>query len=288
MSPLVSGATDRHDSPAWLASGGNDARPYGSAMSFEVSAEAYARFMGRYSVPLATAFAELVGVAPGQRALDVGCGPGALTAVLVERLGVANVAAIDPSESFVEVARQRFPDLEVAQGSAESLPYDDESFDLALAQLVVHFMRDPVLGLTEMARVTAPGGVVAANVWDHGSGRGPLSPFWRAVLSLKPSATDESGLAGSAEGHLLDLFAQAGMADAMSTALEVHVDYASFEDWWEPYTFGVGPAGEYVARLDASGKAELRQRCNELLPPAPFTVDAVAWTVWWGRAAGPA
>src|SRR3954454_4282908 len=143
-------------------------------MSFEVSAEAYARFMGRYSVPLATAFADLLGVVPGQRAVDVGCGPGALTQVLVERLGVSNVSAIDPSESFVSAARDRFPGLEVIQGSAESLPFMDASRDLVLAQLVVQFMNDPVHGLSEMARIAAPSGGVAARAWDHGTGRGSV------------------------------------------------------------------------------------------------------------------
>jgi hypothetical protein len=146
-------------------------------------------------------------------------------------------------------------------------------------------MRDPVRGLTEMARVAAPAGVVAANLWDHGTGRGPLSLFWRAVRSLDPSAADESHQAGVAEGHLLQLFAQAGMPDAAATVLEVHVDYASFEDWWAPYTFGVGPAGQYVARLHEPAKLALRERCRELLPAAPFTVTAVAWTVWWNKPA---
>jgi SAM-dependent methyltransferase len=252
-------------------------------MSFEVSADAYARFMGRYSVPLAASFAELVGVVPGQRALDVGCGPGALTDVLVQQLGAANVSAIDPSESFVAAAKQRFPDLEVLHGSAESLPFPDASYDLVLAQLVVHFMSDPVLGLSEMRRVAASGGVVAANVWDHGSGRGPLSLFWRAVRSLEPTAEDESELPGAAEGHLLGLFTQAGMPGAGTTSLAVHVDYVTFEDWWEPYTFGIGPAGEYVARLDDASKDELRNRCRDLLPEPPFTVEAAAWTVWWNK-----
>jgi SAM-dependent methyltransferase len=239
--------------------------------------------MGRYSVPLATAFADLVGVAPGQRAVDVGCGPGALTGVLVERLGVGNVSAVDPSDSFVAAARAEFPGLEVLQGSAESLPFPDASRDLVLAQLVVQFMDDPVRGLSEMARIAAPTGVVAANLWDHGTGRGPLSLFWRAVRSLEPSASDESHQAGVAEGHLLDLFGQAGMRGASSTVLEVHVDYSTFEDWWEPYTFGVGPAGHYVAGLQEPAKLALRERCRELLPDPPFTVVAVAWTVWWQK-----
>ena len=134
-------------------------------MGFDVTADAYDRFMGRFSEPLAELFVEWADVRPGQRALDVGCGPGALTARLVERVGLGSVAALDPSDSFVAAARGRFPDLDVRRAAAEQLPYPDDTFDAALAQLVVHFMKDPVAGVREMARVTRPGGVVAACVW---------------------------------------------------------------------------------------------------------------------------
>src|SRR3954462_15347958 len=117
--------------------------------------------MGRYSGPLAPAFADFAGVAAGERVLDVGCGPGALTAELVERLGADDVSAVDPSESFVAAARVRPPDVDVPQAAAEELPFEDDAFGAALAQLVVHFMADPVAGVREMARVTSEGGVVA-------------------------------------------------------------------------------------------------------------------------------
>ena len=155
-------------------------------MGFAVPADAYDRFMGRYSVHLSAQLADLAGVTAGQRVLDVGCGPGALTTELVERLGAASVAAVDPSESFVAAARARLPDVDIRQSSAEQLPFPDDEFDAALAQLVVHFMADPVAGLAEMRRVTRPGGVVAACVWDHAGGRGPLSPFWEAAHELDP------------------------------------------------------------------------------------------------------
>src|ERR671916_108381 len=137
--------------------------------------------MGRLSEPLAAEFADACGVGPGQRVLDVGCGPGALTAELVRRVGSQAVTAVDPSEPFVAAARERHPTVEVLQASAESLPFEDGVFDVALAQLVVHFMADPVAGLREMARVTHPGGVVAACVWDHEGGGGPLTLFWRVA-----------------------------------------------------------------------------------------------------------
>jgi SAM-dependent methyltransferase len=252
-------------------------------VSFEVSADAYARFMGRYAEPLAAKFVARSEVRSGQRALDVGCGPGALTAELVARLGVEAVSAVDPSESFVAATSQRFPQLDVRRASAEQLPFPDDTFDLGMAQLVVHFMTDPVAGLAEMARVTRPGGRVAACVWDLTGGRSPLSVFWRAARELDPQVDDGSQRPGGREGHLADLFETAGLHDVQSTSLTVRVSYASFVDWWEPYTLGVGPPGAYVAELDSGRRDELQAQCAKLLPAAPFEVEATAWTVL-GRA----
>ena len=140
----------------------------------------------------------------GQRLLDVGCGPGALTAELVNRAGPDAVSAVEPSASFAAAARERLPGVDIRQAAAERLPFGDAAFDAVLAQLVVHFMADPVAGLREMGRVTRPGGMVAACVWDHAGGRGPLSAFWRAVRELDPGADDESNLAGVREGHLAE------------------------------------------------------------------------------------
>ena len=133
---------------------------------------------------MAEQFVELTGVHDGQRVLDVGCGPGALTGRLVERLGPTGVVAVDPSNSFVDAIRSRFPEVDVRVAAAEALPFPDNHFDAALAQLVVHFMSDPVTGLSEMARVVRPGGVIAACVWDQAGDSGPLSPFYRALREL--------------------------------------------------------------------------------------------------------
>jgi len=246
-------------------------------VTFDVAAEAYDRFMGRYSRPLAPQLADLAGVQAGQRALDVGCGPGALTAELVGRLGAQGVVAADPSEPFVKAARQRHPGVEVALASAEDLPFADGGFDVALAQLVVHFMSDPVAGLAEMRRVTRDGGMVAACVWDHAGGKAPLSPFWRAVAELDPDAHDESGRPGAREGQLAALFASAGIEEVEDDALWLHAEHASFEEWWEPFTLGVGPAGDYVAGLDADAGAELRERCRLLLGDGPLKLAMRAW-----------
>jgi SAM-dependent methyltransferase len=246
-------------------------------VSFAVGADLYDRFMGRYSVPLAPELADLASVAAGQRVLDVGCGPGALTAELVARLGAGAVAAVDPSEPFVAVARERHPGVDVRQGAAEELPFEDGEFDAALAQLVVHFMADPVQGLREMARVTRADGVVAACVWDHAGGGGPLSTFWQAAHELDPDVMDESELPGAREGHLAELFEAAGLRAVEATLISIELEHTTFEDWWEPYTLGVGPAGGYVAGLDAERQAWLRERCRERLPEAPFAVTASAW-----------
>jgi len=246
-------------------------------VSFDVAATAYDRFMGRYSVLLSPQLADLAGVHPGQRVLDVGCGPGALTGELVARTGAANVAAVDPSASFVDAARTRHPRVDVRQASAEQLPFDDDAFDVALAQLVVHFMTDPVRGIAEMARVVRHGGVVAACVWDHAGRNGPLAQFWDAARSMDPSVADESNLPGVREGHLARLFREAGLRNIEASVLLADLEHQTFDAWWRPFTEGVGPAGVYVAGLSPQRRAELRERCRAALPDGPFTVVARAW-----------
>ena len=246
-------------------------------MTFVVAADSYDRFMGRYSVPLAPQLADLAGVEAGQRAIDVGCGPGALTAELVQRLGPDKVAAVDPSEPFVAAAKERHPGVEVRLATAEELPFGDDEFDTALAQLVVHFMADPVAGLREMARVTRPQGVVAASVWDMAGGRAPISLFWEAARDEDPSVVDESRLAGAREGHLQELFDAAGLRDVEETTHSVEVEHPSFDEWWEPFTLGVGPAGAHYASLGPEEQAALRERCRARLPEAPFVLSAKAF-----------
>jgi SAM-dependent methyltransferase len=246
-------------------------------MGFDVAAEAYDRFIGGYSALLSPQLADLAGVHPGQRVLDVGCGPGALTAELVTRLGPTAVAAVDPSASFVAAARLRNPGVNVLKASAEHIPFPDHAFDAALAQLVVHFMTDPVAGLAEMARVTRRDGVVAACVWDHGGGQSPLSLFWQAARELDPGVDDESQLAGVREGHLGELFEAAGLRETEETVFSASLEHPTFEAWWEPFTYGIGPAGAYMAGLDPEGRTELRETCRSMLPGTPFVVTARAW-----------
>jgi ubiquinone/menaquinone biosynthesis C-methylase UbiE len=246
-------------------------------VSFDVAAEAYDGFMGRYSRLLSSQLADLAMVRAGQRALDVGCGTGALTGELVGRLGPNAVAAVDPSESFVAATAERYPGADARRAPAEALPFPDGTFDATLAQLVVHFMKDPVAGIAEMRRVTRGDGVVAACVWDHGGSQGPLRLFWEAARRLDPNIDDESRLPGTREGHLAELFAAAGLREVVSTAHSVSLEHSTFDSWWEPFTHGVGPAGAHLASLDAEQRNTLREACRRQVPSEPFVVTAVAW-----------
>ena len=246
-------------------------------MAFNVPADAYDRFMGRYSSRLAAQMADLAGVEVGQRVVDVGCGPGALTEELVRRVGAEEVTAADPSEPFVAAVAERFPGVDVRLAAAEELPFPDNTFDAALAQLVVHFMADPVGGLVEMARVTCAGGVVVACVWDHGSGQTPLGTFWEVVRELDLEAEDESELAGGRKGHLVELFRAAGLSNVEESVLHVRAEHETFDDWWHPFTLGVGPAGSYYAQLGEEQQREVREQCRAHLGDGPFTLDTRAW-----------
>jgi len=135
-------------------------------------------------------------------------------------------------------------------------------------------MSDPVAGITEMGRVTRPGGVVAACVWDHAGDGGPLSLFWSAARALSPAVHDESQLAGAREGQLGELFEAAGLRDVEAATVSAKIEYATFGEWWEPFTGGVGPAGAYVMSLDADRRAALRETCQGLLPVEPFVIAA--------------
>jgi ubiquinone/menaquinone biosynthesis C-methylase UbiE len=152
-------------------------------VSFDAGADAYSRFMGRYSRPLAAAFVDLLGLRARQRVLDVGCGSGVLTAAVADVVGEDYIVGVDPEPKLALTVRTDVTS-KVAIAEAERLPFPDAVFDVSLAQLVVHFMRDPVAGLAEMGRVAAPGGLVAVSVWDHGGGAGPLGTFWQAVHDL--------------------------------------------------------------------------------------------------------
>ena len=244
---------------------------------FATPAGAYDRFMGRWSRLLSPQLADLAGVRAGQRVLDVGCGPGALLAELVGRVGTDAVAGVDPSGSYVAAAQERYPGVEIRVATAERLPFPDDGFDASLAQLVVHFMTDPVAGLREMARVTRPGGVVVACVWDYAGHHDPLRVFWAAARAHDPAVGDESDLAGVREGHLVELFGSAGLMRVEPSTLTVRLEQPDFDTWWQPFTEGVGPAGAYLQRLEPSERDALREACRTMLPDGPFVLEARAW-----------
>ncbi len=249
------------------------------ARTFQVGDAAYDRFMGRYSAPLASAFADTAGIAAPQQVVDVGCGPGALTAELVRRLRAEAVTAVDPTGPFVEACRRRNPGVDVQLGRAEELPFPDDRFDAALAQLVLHFVTDPPAAAREMRRVARPGGTVAACVWDV-DGMTMLRVFREAVRATDPgSPPDSDPRAFGREGEIADLFRAAGLEYVTGGALDVETTYADFDEFWQPFTLGIGPAGAYVVTLDADRQARLRDDMRERLgrPEGSFTLSARAW-----------
>ena len=247
-------------------------------MEFTSSARRYDRFMGRYTRTLAPALADAAGVAGVMRVLDVGCGPGGLADVLAARVGAENVAAIDPAPQLAAACRERLPSADVRVGVAEKLPWPDDAFDATLSSLVIAFMQDADRGVREMARVTRPGGTVAACMWDiAGGGMTMLSTFWRAARDLDPDAVGEATRPGVTKGDLAERLRRAGLQDVVDGSLEAHADYADFDDFWEPFTFAVGPAGQYLASLSPDRQARLREACRAALPAGPFSLTARAW-----------
>jgi SAM-dependent methyltransferase len=252
-------------------------------VTFAAAAEDYDRFIGRYGASLAQALIAFAGVEPGMRALDVGCGPGALAAQLAGRLGVEHVAAAEPSPTFAQAARERLGGVEVVQAEAEALPFADDRFDAALAQLVLNFLADPQRGVREMARVTRAGGVVAACVWDYAGAMTLLRAFWDAAREVDPvggAAADEGAvMALGREGALAELLVGGGLQDVRVAAIEATARYEGFTDLWAPLTAGVGPAGAYCAALDDRRRAALRDALRARLDvgEAPFALTARAW-----------
>jgi SAM-dependent methyltransferase len=169
--------------------------------------------------------------------------------------------------------------VSVRTGNAYALDLPDDSVDIAHAHQVLQHVADPVGALREMARVTRPGGAVAASVWDLAGGRAPISPFWRSAVALAPNARHEMAVAGGRRGHLEALFAEAGLEDVRGAEHQAVVEHPTFEDWWDPFTLGVGPAGSYLAGLDEERQAAVRERCRAEVGDGPFSLPTFVWAV---------
>jgi ubiquinone/menaquinone biosynthesis C-methylase UbiE len=248
-------------------------------MTFAVSGDAYDRFMGRYSVELAPAFADFAGVERGQAVLDVGCGSGVLTEELARRVGGDHVAGIDPAP-LLDAASARVAESDLRTGVAEALPWRDGSFDAALAQLVIHFMEDPAAGVTEMRRVVRSGGVVAACSWDFANGMEMLREYWEAVRALDTEVSGETRSFGDRD-ELEALWLERRLDDVEVAALEVSTRYAHFDELWETFLLGVGPAGDYVTSLPERERSALRAEYHRRLgePSGAFELRARSWAV---------
>ena len=258
------------------------------AQSFLKSGDAYDAFIGRYSGPLAVAFADAAGVAAGSLSLDVGCGPGALTRELVKRLGSGAVSAFDPSAPFVADCVARCPGVDVRLGRAEAIPFDDASFDRALAQLVLHFVTDPLHAAREMRRVLRPDGIVAACVWDFAEGMEMLRYFWDSAISVVPDAPDEARtMRFGRKGEIAELFDAAGFETIVETKLDVTCTYAGFDGLWSGFLAGSGPAGSFCVALPDKQRGAIRDELFLRLgsPEGPFSLSAMARCAC-GRAPG--
>lgn len=257
-------------------------RMHGSALPRP--ATGYEGRIGRYGPELAIALMKAAGVHAGQRALDVGCGAGALTEPLSALLGPQNVAGVDPDAVDVEACRARLPGVDVRAAAAEALPFGDDEFDVVLTQLVVSFMSDPQRGVCEMRRVARSGGVVATCVWDFAGGMTLLRTFWDAATALDPVAAsrDQAKTRALADPAQLDrLWRSAGLADVATGELRAGASYVDFEDLWVPLIAPDGSPGAYFAELEAPHRDALRQEVwrRHGSPRGPFRLTACAWYV---------
>lgn len=243
-------------------------------MSFQVAAERYDRFVGRYSRELAPRFLAFSGVA-GPPVLDVGCGPGSLAAALAARFGASGVAAVDTSEPFLTACRERVPGADVRAAPVEALPFADGAFLGALAQLVLSFVRAPEVAMAELRRVVRRGGVVAACTFEA-DGFALVRTCWQAARRLDPAAPDDARLPFRRMPELVALWERAGLQEIETRVLEVEARYADFEDFWTPFTFRIGPTGDYLAGADDERRRRIRDACFELLggPAGSFSLPA--------------
>ena len=246
----------------------------------------YEQYVGRWSRRVAPAFLSWLNITAGRRWLDVGCGTGALCAAIVDQCAPASVTGVEPSEGFLKTAGVKLAGRVVLkQGSATALPLDDASVDVVVSGLVLNFIPDQRAALAEMARVAGGGGTIAAYVWDYAGKMELMRHFWDAAVELDPGATklDEGIRFPSCRAEaLVALFAGAGVHRPEATAIDIPTPFASFEDYWQPFLGGQGPAPAYAMSLDESARARLRDRIRARLPvkaDGSIPMIARAWAV---------
>jgi SAM-dependent methyltransferase len=246
----------------------------------------YERYVGRWSRQVAPAFLSWLNVPSGRRWLDVGCGTGALSAAILQQASPSSVAGVEPSEGFLKTARENLKDrASLHPGSATAIPLENSSVDVVVSGLVLNFVQDPRAALVEMARVTAKGGVIAAYVWDYAGRMELMRQFWDAAVDLDPqAATLDEGVRFPLcrPGALEKLFTDAGLAGVDATSIDVPTRFTGFDDYWQPFLGGQGPAPAYAMSLDEARRGRLRDRLRERLPVAAdgsIRLIARAWAV---------
>lgn len=251
------------------------------------NATSYDKFMGRWSARLAPLFAEFARVRDGDSVLDVGCGTGSLVQAVANLTRRSKIVGVDPTPGFIAYARQRFADPRITfdLGSALELPYPGGSFDRSLSMLVLFLIPTPDKAASEMRRVTKPGGTVAACTFDGSGGMELVRIFWDEANRLDPGAEarSESPKHCNLKGQLSELWKTTGLNDVQETAIEIQMDFNSFDDYWLPMLEGVGPTGVYVAALSDEGRGALRDGLRKRLlsgrSDGPFVLRARSWVV---------
>lgn len=232
--------------------------------------KAYERLMGRWSQLIGAKFLDWIEAPKGQRWIDVGCGNGAFTEILIARSAPAAVTGIDPSGEQLDYARTR-PGTMMAQfqvADAQALPFPDDSFDAASMALVITFIPDPLKAAREMARVVKPGGNVATYMWDIPGGGFPIRPLAAAIKSLGLDEPSRPNVEASRRETMQALWTQAGLQSIDTTVLRIRVAYADFDDFWTSSTLPIGPSGKALSEMSPSMREKLKERLREQLPIA--------------------